>query len=566
MGRHTPLIVVLALALPLLFLNLGGPLLWSDEADTAVFAQSILESGVPSAWDGRNFLDSDVGRRLSPDLVMVGTPWLPYYLNAASFALFGESAWAARLPFATAGLGTLALLYFLVLRAGGGRRAAFGAALLLLLSVQFLLYARECRHYPLNMLLCTGLLLSFLRLRDHPRDPWLVLTAVLLFHTHPLPALAILGALAVLLVVHPDFVPLRRAFALRLAIVLPLTLPWVAVAARAWTANTAPLPSLAELGPRTFQFAIESIAAIPYPGWALLLAAAWSALGRAQRAWLALAALVVAAHGALSVLALGEQMWVYGLRYVAGLLPVTAAVTGILVAGAARGRKPLYAALLLLFGLTHVPGSLLPWTLLERLGASTPQWIGLHLPERGIDRILRTELPAYASGLWRENPGTVSALVDFLHREAGPDDVLITNYAWDPLYFHTGLPQGLKLLPNAPGPVLRAAQERGLPRWIFGVQDARWVVWRPAWEGYLGYRFEWVEAALARHGARLQAVATFPETKWENRPELHFHRFPGDRYLFPDNVARIREASDAVVYRVLGPETDPVEADAGPGS
>jgi hypothetical protein len=168
--------------------------------------------------------------------------------------------------------------------------------------------------------------------------------------------------------------------------------------------------------------------------------------------------------------------------------------------------------------------------------------------------VLRTELPAFVHGLWRENPGTVSALVDFLRREAGADDVVVTNYAWDPLYFHTKRPQGLKLLPQSPPAVVRTARERGLPGRVFSVQEARWVVWRPVWEGYLGYRLELVEKALARQGARLEPVASFPETKWESRPELAFHRFPGDRYLFPAEAARIREAPDAVVYRVVWPE------------
>jgi hypothetical protein len=35
-----------------------------------------------------------------------------------------------------------------------------------------------------------------------------------------------------------------------------------------------------------------------------------------------------------------------------------------------------------------------------------------------------------------------------------------------------------------------------------------------------------VRAALAARGARLEEVATFPETLWENRPELYWHRFP----------------------------------------
>src|SRR5262249_40368926 len=82
-----------------------APPLWEDEGDTVVFARQILATGLPTAWDGRTFLDSDFGFRVEPhalgrDFVMVGTPWLPFYVTAGSFAVFGESERAARLPFA----------------------------------------------------------------------------------------------------------------------------------------------------------------------------------------------------------------------------------------------------------------------------------------------------------------------------------------------------------------------------------------------------------------------------------------------------------------------------------
>ena len=182
------------LALPLFFSELGSGVLWGDEADTAVFARSILQTGVPHAWDGATFTDSDQGKRLTPNLVMVGTPWLPFYLTAASFALLGESVLAARLPFALAGLASVALLYLWIWRATSDRRVSFVASVLLVMSVQFLLYARECRHYALNVLLSLALLLAFQRLRERPRGLAFVAASVALFHTQPLPAVASLTA------------------------------------------------------------------------------------------------------------------------------------------------------------------------------------------------------------------------------------------------------------------------------------------------------------------------------------------------------------------------------------
>jgi len=130
-----PLLVVLLIGTYPLFRDLGGPLLWEDEGDTAVFASNISRFGLPRAWDGRTFTDGDYGARIAPrlfgtDFVMVGTPWLPYYAVAASFMRFGESAWSARLLFAVAGLATLVLTYALVRRASEDRRAALVSAIL----------------------------------------------------------------------------------------------------------------------------------------------------------------------------------------------------------------------------------------------------------------------------------------------------------------------------------------------------------------------------------------------------------------------------------------------------
>ena len=62
---------------------------------------------------------------------------------------------------------------------------------------------------------------------------------------------------------------------------------------------------------------------------------------------------------------------------------------------------------------------------------------------------------------------------------------MITNYAWDPLTFHVGLPQALKILESYP--IYADARRAGLPDYVFGVEGARWLVWRWIWEGYQGY-------------------------------------------------------------------------------
>src|SRR5437660_3255961 len=197
MRTHWPFAVLAALGLALLVTNLGSGYLWADEGDTAVLASNILKFGVPKAWDGVTFTDSDFGARENQQLIMVGTPWVQYYVAAASFLLFGENTFAARLPFALAGWFTVLLGFQLIRRLTGDWRAAFCGALLMLCSVQFLLYAREARYYALSMLFTCWLISIFFRMKSARDAALFAAVAVLLLHTHPVgtPVLAAVAAL-----------------------------------------------------------------------------------------------------------------------------------------------------------------------------------------------------------------------------------------------------------------------------------------------------------------------------------------------------------------------------------
>src|SRR5262249_1735072 len=152
-----PIAVLAALGAVLISANLGSDYLWEDEGDTAALAVNILKFGVPKAWDGGAFLDSDHGARLNRNLVMVTHPWVQYYLTAGSFLVFGQNTFAARFPFALAGWMSILIVYFFLWRLCRSRLVAFSGAALLVLSVQFLFYARQCRYCALNMLLVVWL-------------------------------------------------------------------------------------------------------------------------------------------------------------------------------------------------------------------------------------------------------------------------------------------------------------------------------------------------------------------------------------------------------------------------
>src|SRR5439155_26447448 len=112
------------------------------------------------------FMDSDFGERVNSHLVMVSTPWLQYYVAAASLAFFGDNAFSAPFPFALAGWLTVVFAYRLLWTATEDRRAALGGGILLICSVQFLLFCRQSRYYALAMLLTCLFIDSFLKMRS----------------------------------------------------------------------------------------------------------------------------------------------------------------------------------------------------------------------------------------------------------------------------------------------------------------------------------------------------------------------------------------------------------------
>jgi len=218
-----------ALAAGLLLLGLGNNVFWGDEAYTAILGRNILQSGYPTAWDGRNLLAYNAGAPLNKDLVEVQLPWVQYYAAAAGLALFGENAVGGRLPFAAMGAATVAALYFLALRLGRSRAFAFGCAAALAVWVPFLLFARQCRYYAPAMLAAVAMFHLWLDLSLKRRGRFVLFVAagVFFFHSQVLMFACFFGALVLADVI----LERRRERLLALLVSVPLiaafTLPWV---------------------------------------------------------------------------------------------------------------------------------------------------------------------------------------------------------------------------------------------------------------------------------------------------------------------------------------------------
>jgi hypothetical protein len=179
-------IALTGLGAALLLGNLGRPALWQDEAETALRAESILETGLPRTSLGGVLVTTQAS--LAPhegnaEGIWTWNTWLPAYLVAASFLVLGRTAFAARLPFALAGILALFLAWRLF---DDGEKDEFAerrpwapeaALALLALSPAYLLFCRQSRYYALVALGTVLVLRSWRRLLE--KKPWGALATAL---------------------------------------------------------------------------------------------------------------------------------------------------------------------------------------------------------------------------------------------------------------------------------------------------------------------------------------------------------------------------------------------------
>ncbi len=558
---HWAFALVAVIGAVLIFTNLGSDYLWEDEGDTAALASNILKFGVPKAWDGAAFLDCDHGTRLNRDLVMVTHPWVQYYLTAASFLIFGQNTFAARFPFALAGWLSILVVYFFLWRSIGSRLTAFSAAALLVLSVQFLLYARQCRYCALNMLLICWLFWSFFRMKSTRDCVLFILASVFLFHTHPY-GIAPVVALGALSLIYRPFAMQRRWIWFAAPAIALLTLPWLALSSLSSSGsalNTTLPQSPGEFVERCVQAFIECTSVTPLIGSAILFIVA-ALLMRSKKKMadevardaattppesspalletneisilLSVVATVLLYALATAITQSSDSLWLVGMRYASAVLPLAAMAAAILIAKVSRGNPLIGLSLLLVFGLTKL-AQLTPWVAANPSGLIHfgKYSVGAHVPAKIADRFLGAGLLMYVRDLWHENPGTVAKSCKFLRENAKPGDVVIVNYGMEPTYFYTRLPQAMGILREYP--VYNRARELALPEYVFGIDHVRWIVWRSAWETGPGYAINDVLREISARGAKITSVMEMEETVWENREDIHFHRFSDGTYLFP---------------------------------
>jgi len=149
------LVVIIASSF-FIFYNLGYYALWDDEANTALFAQSVWRTGDTYAMLDHNLIAHTNGQELK-DLYNRYIPPLGFYLAAPFVGLAPGSALAARLPFAICGLLTILLMLVWLWRAHASVSTWLLMSAGILGNVSLMLYFRQCRYYSPAIFATTAL-------------------------------------------------------------------------------------------------------------------------------------------------------------------------------------------------------------------------------------------------------------------------------------------------------------------------------------------------------------------------------------------------------------------------
>lgn len=275
-------LAVLAIVIVGIGLRLGGinrHLLWQDEAESAVYALQILQQGYPSShfeglplYENASFIPSPDPKYAYQSTNFVGSHfernkgWLPFYLIAGSFKLFGVGTWQARLPSLLIAGGTLLLLSVagkMMMGSAGGLAAAAVHAV----NPAAIYFEQQARYFSLSAFLLLAVVVSYAawRYAGWRYAPWaLAAVFVALFYTHF--PLFIIAALSLGLALLMTDAHRWREWWLLPVTVAAASMPWL-VAVRFWQMPV----SWSWPGTWSFRFGIIAISGLlggVFWGWA----------------------------------------------------------------------------------------------------------------------------------------------------------------------------------------------------------------------------------------------------------------------------------------------------------
>jgi len=171
--------------------------LWDDEANTALFAQSVHDTGDTSAVIGHNIIAFRNGAELNENKKSRYVSPLQYYFLAPFIDLHHPDPFQARLPFLILTLISLALIYWRLIKINLPTPLLCAFFLLSFGLTSFLLFGIQCRYYALTLFFT--LLLSdqywFSKMESRAQFFRFGLVSALLFISNYLIGVAVLASL-----------------------------------------------------------------------------------------------------------------------------------------------------------------------------------------------------------------------------------------------------------------------------------------------------------------------------------------------------------------------------------
>ena len=184
----------------LLIQGLSNNYFWDDEANTALFANNIIKTGLPYAWDQRNIIAFRNGEELNNNLVNGYMPPLQYYIGALSFSIFGVSTFSGRFIFVLFDLASL-IIFLLILKQEFNKKISLFAMVILSFSVSFLLFTRQARYYSLTIffsLLAYYFYKRYVKTGAKKNLIYLVIALIFLFYSNFIMCLAFIASLIII--------------------------------------------------------------------------------------------------------------------------------------------------------------------------------------------------------------------------------------------------------------------------------------------------------------------------------------------------------------------------------
>jgi len=511
--------LLVAAAAVLMLANLGNMYLWQDEAETALLSQRLGMYGLPLAFDGRNLIrqaPQDV--QYTDEYVWVYHPWLPFYWTNLSFALLGPTTFAARLPYALAGLATVLLLYVSVRHHFRDGRVAMLAAVFLLLCIPFALHVRQCKYFPFAALFTVATADAYLRVREENKAgfamPYFILSGFCLFQSNFGAFVPLLTAVVLHLLLsvacgetlRSRWAEVRR-LAPALALLALLALPW-AVYLQTWARGQFAFDIYRFVGHLAHYTVYLTGWVFPWP---LLLVFIYLYLWKKHHlcsdARAARAVNLYILTVLTTVLFLSESfIWMY-FGYIVQLVPLLMTLLALVVLHILdRSRWVGYTLIVLLVATNAL--HLVPYVVPV---VRAFQWASL-APRRYLAETdaliatagrLRFDLANYIYELSHDYDGPDEGIVLYLAENAQSGDMVVTNYGELPIAFYTGL----DIAGGLSGYRLEKVER---PEWVIDRRDGP-------------YRDELQRIIAA--GSYEAIEIPYPDLLWGNRPVPEYHKY-----------------------------------------